>query len=145
MFDRMMQDIVTNAGYYAAGVVFLVITLLAFGPAIMRKIKHKRRRDKGWVVIDEHGTHDFAGTEKAKLFQIVGVKNTCPDCRQHGFYEGPSGGMSTNIFCMNRDCRSGFNVTSFGGGVGTCERIGKGDLDRYPKEPSPPVTGTVRA
>lgn len=76
----------------------------------------------------------LAETDEGKLFQMVGPKNTCPDCGGKGFYEGPSGGMSTNIFCMNRDCRSGFNITWFTSKDGTCERIHQGDLERYPKE-----------
>jgi hypothetical protein len=61
------------------------------------------------------------------LFSIV-ARNECPDCHSHGFYEGPGGGMSTNIFCINRNCRSGFNFSP----IGFCERIQKWDLDRYP-------------
>jgi len=48
----------------------------------------------------------------------------CPDCGHDGFYEGPSGGASVNIYCKNPDCRSAFNFTNmFGEGHG--ERIGK--------------------
>lgn len=35
--------------------------------------------------------------------------NTCPDCHGKGFYEGPSGGMCTNIQCANPKCKSEFN------------------------------------
>lgn len=36
---------------------------------------------------------------------------TCPACRTHPIklYEGPSGGMSTNVFCNN--CGQGYNLT----------------------------------
>lgn len=47
--------------------------------------------------------------------------NVCPDCGHEGFYEGPSGGLSTNIFCANSTCGQGFNVTPI---IGTAERIG---------------------
>lgn len=73
-------------------------------------------------------------TEAGKLFASVGLANQCPDCKSHGFYEGPSGGMSTNIFCTNRECRSGFNLTRFTSTQGTCERISQASIDRYPKE-----------
>ena len=35
--------------------------------------------------------------------------NHCPDCGGEGFFEGPSGGMSTNISCAT--CKHRFNVT----------------------------------
>lgn len=74
-------------------------------------------------------------TDEGKLYKIVGIDDTCPDCGGKGFWAGPSGGMSQNIFCMNVDCRSGFNVTPFASGQGTCERISKGDIARYPNVP----------
>lgn len=78
--------------------------------------------------------------ERTDLFYIVGMKNTCPDCGSKGFYEGPSGGMSTNIFCRNRDCRSGFNLTPFSINQGLCDCISKWDKVRYPE----PKDGTVK-
>lgn len=35
----------------------------------------------------------------------------CPDCKHYPvvLYEGPSGGMSTNVFCGN--CGHGYNIT----------------------------------
>lgn len=69
-------------------------------------------------------------TEEGRLYRAIS-RSVCPDCGDtRGFYQGPSGGLSTNIFCMNRECRSGFNVTPV---IGTAERIGRLDLDRYPK------------
>lgn len=62
---------------------------------------------------------------------IVLSKGICPDCgSKNGFYEGPSGGMSTNIFCANSECRSGFNYTSIFG-ESHAERIGKGPDSYY--------------
>lgn len=73
-------------------------------------------------------------TDEGKLFTII-AGGKCPDCfSEIGFYEGPSGGMSTNYFCANRACRSGFNVTPFGDGQGIAERIHKGDIYSYPEE-----------
>ena len=37
-------------------------------------------------------------------------KHGCPDCGFTEFYEGPSGGMNTNICCANPLCRSAFNT-----------------------------------
>jgi len=36
----------------------------------------------------------------------------CPNCEKGPLYEGPSGGMSTNIRC--RICGQGYNVSPFG-------------------------------
>jgi hypothetical protein len=35
----------------------------------------------------------------------------CTYCGGVDFYEGPSGGMSTNILCANDQCRHKFNCT----------------------------------
>lgn len=57
-------------------------------------------------------------TPEGKLFLTI-ASNTCPNCGSHkGFTEGPSGGMSTNIFCA--DCGQGFNITPM---IGIAERI----------------------
>lgn len=69
-------------------------------------------------------------TEGGKLYAKI-ANNLCPDCgSREGFYKGPSGGLSTNIFCVNRVCRSGFNITPV---IGTADRIQKGDIRRYPE------------
>ena len=63
-------------------------------------------------------------TDGGKLFATI-MSGACPDCLAvgKGFYKGPSGGMSTNIQCV--ECEAWFNVTSFGafGGGGIAERI----------------------
>lgn len=82
-------------------------------------------------------------TEGGKLYALI-AKDECPDCHHHGFYAGPEGGMSQNIFCMNRDCRSGFNITPLSHGEGLCERIHQGDINRYPKEPAKPASIQMR-
>jgi hypothetical protein len=38
----------------------------------------------------------------------------CTYCGGTKFYEGPSGGMSTNVLCANEKCRHWFNATPFG-------------------------------
>lgn len=50
-------------------------------------------------------------------------ENTCPDCQQTGFLEGPHGGMSVNIMCANPVCGSEFNVASYDGKIVFCDRI----------------------
>lgn len=90
-----------------------------------------------WMVIGADGTKRLDETDGGKLWQIVGIKNRCPDCDGEGFFTGPSGGMSTNIICRNGACRSKFNITDFGGGAGTVDRIGRDPisaLDSYPPE-----------
>lgn len=57
-------------------------------------------------------------TDEGKLWAII-AGGVCPDCgKAEGFYEGPSGGMSTNIKCAA--CEAGFNVTPV---IGRAERI----------------------
>lgn len=60
-------------------------------------------------------------TDEGKLFLQIAT-NHCPDCGGDGFYEGPSGGLSTNIKCANPECGSEFNVTPM---IGIADRIGK--------------------
>lgn len=61
-------------------------------------------------------------TDEGKLYAII-AGGKCPDCGStKGFYEGPSGGISTNIFCANDACGAGFNVTPM---IGIADRIGK--------------------
>jgi hypothetical protein len=59
-------------------------------------------------------------TESGKLY--IEMEKRCPDCHHNPprYMEGPSGGISTNVFCGN--CGAGFNVTSV---VEIAERIEK--------------------
>jgi len=34
----------------------------------------------------------------------------CPFCKSEHWIEGPSGGMSKNVYCGNPECGAGFNV-----------------------------------
>lgn len=63
-------------------------------------------------------------TESGKLYIEMG--KWCPECHHKPprYMEGPSGGMSTNIFCG--DCGAGFNITPV---VEIAEPIGK--QERY--------------
>lgn len=49
--------------------------------------------------------------EIAKLYRT----GECPYCGSKEFYEGPSGGMSTNWYCANEECGAGFNLTGMAG------------------------------
>lgn len=61
-----------------------------------------------------------SSTPKGKLWATI-ASGKCPDCDGiEGFYEGPSGGMSTNIQCIA--CKAWFNVTPL---IGIAERIKK--------------------
>lgn len=60
-----------------------------------------------------------AESDSGKLWEIL--QKRCPDCGKSPveLYEGPSGGMSTNVFCSN--CGHGYNITPM---LGTAEDIG---------------------
>lgn len=61
----------------------------------------------------------LSDTVEGRLYELIEA-NECPDCHHHdGFYEGPSGGLSTNVECVN--CHHWFNITPV---VGIAERIG---------------------
>jgi hypothetical protein len=60
------------------------------------------------------------------------LKSGCPSCcKSDGFYAGPRGGMSQNIFCMNALCRAEYLVTVVATGVGFATASGTADLRRY--------------
>lgn len=69
-------------------------------------------------------------TEDGKRWAIIAA-GACPHCkRKTRFYEGPSGGLSTNIQCEK--CGWWFNVTPV---IGIAQDIGEKD-DREKKNPS---------
>jgi hypothetical protein len=110
-------------------VVWLLVAMLA--SIVMSRFHWKPTRPGGLVRHDlRNGTIvPVEQTDEGKLFNQI-AKPECPDCgSRRGFYEGPSGGLSTNIFCINRECRAGFNVTP---AIGIADRIHKGDIKRYP-------------
>ena len=47
----------------------------------------------------------------------------CPYCHGTQFYEGPSGGLSTNIMCANLSCRHWFNYTPMTGTMDDLNRV----------------------
>lgn len=57
------------------------------------------------------------------------TRNRCPDCGNFGFYVGPTGGLSQNIYCCNPFCRSAFNI---GPMMMIAQRIGKAPGNYYP-------------
>lgn len=61
-------------------------------------------------------------TDEGKLY--IEMQKWCPDChaRPPQYMTGPSGGMSTNIFCAN--CGAGFNITPI---IEIADRIGKNE------------------
>jgi hypothetical protein len=73
------------------------------------------------VVVDmEAGTQTpVKDTDSGKLWLKIAT-NHCPVCNHKGFYQGPSGGMSTNIICAYELCQARFNVTPV---IGIAERI----------------------
>jgi hypothetical protein len=112
---------------FGFGLLAVIVTV------ILVYVTRKPKWNPQWRVFDGETERVLDDTDEGKLFKTVILKNTCPDCGNHqGFYAGPCGGMSQNIFCQNRECRSGFNVTAFDSHNGTAQRIGKGDIARYP-------------
>jgi hypothetical protein len=45
-----------------------------------------------------------------ELDKLLGDFFVCPFCESEEWYEGPSGGMSQNVYCANEECGAGFNV-----------------------------------
>ncbi len=83
----------------------------------------------------------FGGTPKEKDQNRMGdkelgktiAKNICPDCKEEGFFEGPSGGLNVNIKCANTDCGSRFNIAAFGGELIYADRISEPQPDKKEK------------
>lgn len=75
---------------------------------------------------DEEQWVKVSDTPEGRLWAVIAT-GECPDCHHlDGFYEGPSGGLSTNIICAN--CGHRFNVTPM---LGIAERLDQpGDDDK---------------
>lgn len=58
----------------------------------------------------------------------------CPYCNNTKFYEGPSGGLSTNILCANKDCRHWFNRNTLTGELEDLNRVEDSESDLQRKE-----------
>ena len=63
---------------------------------------------------------DKVETNENEIYNKMRTDNCCPDCGGLKLIEGPSGGLSQNIFCAN--CKHGFNIM---GPFEKIERIGK--------------------
>jgi hypothetical protein len=71
-------------------------------------------------------------TDSSALYSVLSMRICCPQCgAPYGFFKGPRGGMSQNIYCKNADCRQGFNVTALTPTEGIAERIGPADAEQY--------------
>jgi hypothetical protein len=104
--------------FIAECVVLLVILALVF--SYFTRAKKPPRP----VVTEGFSGTPLSALPAGKLGASI-MNGVCPDCgSKAGFYEGPSGGMSTNIFCANPKCRQGFNFTNMFG-TGHAERIHK--------------------
>lgn len=76
---------------------------------------------------ENHGELLKDGEEPQKPDSLV-----CPNCGSNQWYEGPSGGMSTNIKCANPDCGLWFNSTPFGlDFIGIKENVGEEKFIRW--------------
>ncbi len=71
---------------------------------IVDRIKSVFNKDGKLIRKKSRSSISFTSDELTKIFQ---KEQVCPDCGKWDFYEGPSGGMSTNIYCGN--CGSWFN------------------------------------
>lgn len=66
--------------------------------------------------------------------KVVYDKENCPDCEVGPLVEGPSGGLSINRYCINKDCGSRFNdMGPFG-----WERISARSPNKPPEAPWSP-------
>lgn len=73
---------------------------LVWGAVMQTRPTHQITRDVASQLDNEYD-----------LFKMLFGVCTCPDCKDHPvqLYEGPSGGLSSNMFCRN--CGHGYNVT----------------------------------
>jgi transcription elongation factor Elf1 len=78
----------------------------------MKKIKSFFRKKKASIeltVSTKKLSKDGEPITKWEEDYLTANKWKCPNCESGPLYEGPSGGMSTNIRC--RICGQGYNVT----------------------------------
>lgn len=84
----------------------------------------KEKRHKSKMMSERESLHqeilalEILIEDESKLCNIIDY-SLCPDCGEWEFYEGPSGGMSTNYLCGQ--CGSEFNHCS----VFPSQRIGR--------------------
>jgi hypothetical protein len=115
-------------GIFVAGVL-AVFQLSNYFLSPRRDLSPKEYPHGGRVVEGFSG-RELKDTPAGKLGASI-MNGVCPDCgSKEGFYQGPQGGISTNIFCANPKCRSGFNFTNMFH-EGHAERIQNGRDEYY--------------
>jgi hypothetical protein len=104
-----------------ASICIVAIAFLMAASSVGRLLKGRRRRDSVAVSdlrTDRRGT-PVAETPEGEMWEHL-MNRGCLDCgTKDDCREGPSGGMSTNIFCAR--CGAGYNITPM---IGIAERIG---------------------
>jgi hypothetical protein len=114
--------------------VFAVIELfkLLVGPSRRKPYRQIGRTDTDSksIVMEGSSGVPLKDTPAGKLGASI-KKGVCPDCgSKEGFYLGPQGAISTNVFCANPKCCSGFNYTNMFH-EGHAERIQNGRDELY--------------
>ena len=112
--------------------IYPALLVIALGVVVYLMIRSLLPKKPAQDRVSVGGT-PVSQTEEGKLYAIIAT-DECPDCHHLGFYAGPQGGMSQNIYCANGDCRSAFNITPM---IGTAERIGKAPDYIYKKTKAP--------
>ena len=78
-----------------------------------------RRQPK---IVETRSSKDREDLTEFERNLIIQSGGRCCDCGSE-YYEGPSGGMSTNYYCSNADCGSRVNLTPYCGQLIFAERI----------------------
>jgi hypothetical protein len=115
---------------FVSGVFAMIGLFKLLGPPKRKPYRPIGRKPEEPVVVEGFSGVPLKDTPAGKLGAIL-QKGICPDCgSKEGFYKGPEGGMSVNIFCANPKCRSGFNYTNMFH-EGHAERIQNGEDRLY--------------
>src|SRR5215475_12729377 len=90
-----------------------------------RKVDDPPEQTPGWFANAKYRTptgyiSNVPIPDKPEEFNAGRFDGTCPDCGDNEWFEGPSGGMSTNIKCAK--CGLWLNHTPV---LGLAERIGR--------------------
>jgi len=78
----------------------------------MKKIKNYFKKKKASIVLKTLKKEISKNGQKITEWEVNFFNKNgwqCPNCEKGHLYEGPSGGMSTNIRC--RICGQGYNIT----------------------------------
>jgi hypothetical protein len=99
--------------------VYIVLAIILVGVLWLTRPRPKPMVSR---VVEGFSGKPLSETEAGKIGAAI-MNGHCPDCgSKEGFWEGPQGGASVNIFCVT--CRQGFNFTNMFG-EGHAERIHK--------------------